>query len=98
MRVRPVPYVVVCYDVVSNRRRARLLRRLKGYLPHVQKSVFEGEMSEPRLLSLRELIRRETDPAEDTVRLYHLCGRCIPGTEVIGVGVYVEAGDAHEVV
>jgi CRISPR-associated protein Cas2 len=91
-------YVVVCYDVVCDRRRARLLKRLKGYLPHVQKSVFEGEISDARLVELRRVIGTVIDPAEDTVRLYHLCGRCIPATEVLGTGVYVERGDADEVV
>ena len=90
-------YVVVCYDVVSDRRRARLLRRLKGFLPHVQKSVFEGEVTDPRLLELRRMIAEEIDAAEDTVRIYHLCGRCIPATEVLGTGIYVERGDADEV-
>jgi CRISPR-associated protein Cas2 len=91
-------YVVVCYDVVSDRRRARLLKRLKGYLPHVQKSVFEGEVTDARVVELRRMILDEIDPAVDTVRLYHLCGRCIPATEVLGTGVYVETGDADEVV
>jgi CRISPR-associated protein Cas2 len=91
-------YVVVCYDVVSDRRRARLLKRLKGFLPHVQKSVFEGELTDARLVALRHMIAREIDPVEDTVRIYQLCARCIPATEVLGVGVYVETGDADEVV
>jgi CRISPR-associated protein Cas2 len=83
-------YVVVCYDVVSDRRRARLLQRLKAFLPHVQKSVFEGHVTDARLLELREMIQREIDWEEDAVRVYHLCGRCTPATEVIGVGTYVE--------
>ena len=91
-------YLVVCYDVVSNRRRARLLRRMKGFLPHVQKSVFEGEIGDAQVLALRRMILEEIDPAEDTVRIYHLCGRCIPATEVLGVGVYVERGDMDEIV
>jgi CRISPR-associated protein Cas2 len=91
-------YVVVCYDIVSDRRRARLLKRLKGYLPHVQKSVFEGEVSDAHLVNLRRLIAEEIDPTEDTVRIYHQCGRCIPATEVLGIGIYVERGDADEVV
>jgi CRISPR-associated protein Cas2 len=91
-------YLVVCYDVVSDRRRARLLKRLKDYLPHVQKSVFEGELADSRVVELRHKILQEIDPAEDTVRLYHLCGRCIPATEVLGVGIYVERGDADEVI
>jgi CRISPR-associated protein Cas2 len=91
-------YVVVCYDVVSDRRRARLLKRLKGFLPHVQKSVFEGELTEVRLVEMREMIVSIIDATEDTVRIYHLCGRCIPATEVLGTGVYVEAGDPDVVI
>jgi CRISPR-associated protein Cas2 len=90
-------YVVVCYDIVDDPRRTRLMRRLKGLLPHVQKSVFEGELSDSQVVQLRELIQREIDPSEDTVRIYQQCGRCIPATEVLGVGVYVERGDADEV-
>ena len=46
-------YLVVCYDVTNDRRRARLLRRLRGYLEHVQKSVFEGEVADGRVPALR---------------------------------------------
>jgi CRISPR-associated protein Cas2 len=92
-----VMYVVVCYDVVCDRRRARLLRKLKGYLPHVQKSVFEGELSDRRVLEMRAAILERIDPTEDTVRIYQQCGRCIPATEVLGQGIYVESGDADEV-
>jgi len=91
-------YLVVCYDVVGDRRRARLLRRMRGFLSHVQKSVFEGELADTRVPTLREMILREIDPTEDTVRIYSLCGRCIPGTEVLGTGVYIERGDVDEVV
>ena len=91
-------YVVVCYDIVSDRRRARMLKRMKGMLPHVQKSVFEGELTDARLLDMRQMIHKEIDLEEDTVRIYHQCRRCVPATEVIGVGVYVERGDADEVI
>jgi len=91
-------YVVVCYDVVSDRRRARLLKNLKGFLPHVQKSVFEGELTDRRLEELRRSVFREIDPEEDTVRIYHLCQRCVPAVEVLGTGVFVETGDADEVI
>ncbi len=90
-------YLVVCYDVVQNRRRGRLLRKMKEYLSHVQKSVFEGELEDSRLESLRKMILDEIDPAEDTVRIYHLCARCVPVTEVLGTGVYVEEEELDEV-
>jgi CRISPR-associated protein Cas2 len=81
-------HLVVCYDIVENRRRNRLLRKMKEYLSHVQKSVFEGELEDSRLESLRQMILEEIDPGEDTVRIYHLCGRCVRVTEVLGTGVY----------
>jgi len=49
-------------------------------------------------VALRQMILQEIDPVEDTVRVYHLCGRCIPATEILGIGVYVERGDRDEVV
>lgn len=91
-------YLVVCYDIVSDRRRARMLRKMKAYLPHVQKSVFEGELPDARHHQLRRIIQEVINPAEDTVRIYRVCERCIPATEVIGLGIYVERGDADEVV
>ena len=90
--------VVVCYDIVSDRRRARVFKRMKDYLPHVQKSVFEGELAETRLLALRKMIAEEIDPHEDTVRIYHQCARCQPATEIFGTGVYVERGNVDIVV
>ncbi len=91
-------YVVVCYDIVDNRRRNRVMRRAREYLTHVQKSVFEGEVADERVESLRQVLLKEIDPVEDTIRIYHLCRRCIPATEVLGLGIYVERGDADEVI
>jgi len=91
-------YVVVCYDVVEDRRRGRLMKRLREWLAHVQKSVFEGEIDEPELLKLRSTVLEEIDPVVDTVRIFHLCARCIPGTEILGTGVFVDKSDADEIV
>lgn len=82
--------VVVAYDIVADRRRGRVAKRMIGYLQRVQKSVFEGEVTEMRLESLRKLLRREMKLEEDSTRIYHLCARCLAATEVIGVGSYVE--------
>lgn len=90
-------YLVVCYDIVEDRRRNRLLRKMREYLSHVQKSVFEGELADDRLQSLRRMVLDEIDPAQDTVRIYHLCARCVPLTEVLGTGVYVDGEEVDEV-
>lgn len=91
-------YVIVCYDVVLDRRRNRLLRRLRELLTHVQKSVFEGEIDDGALVRLRSTILEEIDPEEDTVRVFHQCARCIPATEIIGTGAFVDTSDADEIV
>ena len=90
--------LVVCYDIVCDRRRGRVFQRMKAFLPHVQKSVFEGELADNRLLELRTMILREIDPAEDTVRVYQLCARCMPATELFGTGSYIEQDDQDEIV
>jgi CRISPR-associated protein Cas2 len=91
-------HLVVCYDIVDNRRRARLARKLRGYLDRVQKSVFEGEVAEDRLEPLRQMLLEEMDGATDMVHMYTLCARCVPAVEVLGVGIYVDTDDVDEVV
>ncbi len=83
-------YVIVSYDIVLDRRRRRIHQALGGYLAHVQKSVFEGELPESRYPKLLALLAREMDQEVDSVRVYRICERCRPATEVLGVGVYVE--------
>lgn len=90
-------YLVVCYDIVEDRRRTRLARKLREYLARVQKSVFEGPLDDSRLEPLRRMLLEEIDPETDTVRIYHLCGRCLSATEVIGTGTYLYSEERDEV-
>ena len=83
-------HVVVAYDIIDDRRRLRLARFLIGYLDRVQKSVFEGELEEKRYLLMKEGIDRRIEHAEDTVRIYHLCGRCKESDDIIGTGIWIE--------
>jgi CRISPR-associated endonuclease Cas2 len=69
-----------------------------GYLTRVQKSVIEGSLAEDRLEPLRRMLLEEIDPVTDTVRIYHLCGKCIPATEVLGTGTYLEVDESDEVI
>ena len=90
-----MPHVVICYDVVCDRRRTRIMHTLQQLLPHVQKSVFEGEIETPHLIQLRQQLQSMIEPTEDSVRIYSLCPRCIPATEILGLGHYV-SGDQHD--
>lgn len=91
-------HLVVSYDVSDDRKRARLAKFLLGYCDRVQKSVFEGEVAERRLETLRRGAGKRIDQTVDSVRIYTLCQRCQAATEIIGTGVYVEKGDESIVV
>lgn len=86
-------HLVVAYDVISDTRRNRLAKMLKGYLQRVQKSVFEGELTTRRLDAMKRAVKRVIDLEEDTVRVYQICARCVPATEIFGVGTFVEPPD-----
>ncbi len=87
-------HLLVCYDVPCNRRRARLAKRLRERIDRVQKSVFEGQLDERGYLELKAIVQDEIDPAEDNVRIYRLCRRCIVSVETLGVTIVV--GDPDE--
>lgn len=84
-------HLVVAYDVIDDGRRTRLAKFLLGYLDRVQKSVFEGEIQEGRFDRMRSGITEIIDQDEDSVRIYHLCARCIGAVDVIGAGEYIDA-------
>ena len=82
-------FLVVAYDVVRDRRRTRLHRRLEALLPRVQKSVFEGPLPDSALVGLEEAIGGSIDARADTVRVYHLCAACRARTDLYGVAARV---------
>ncbi len=69
-------FVLISYDITNDRKRYRVMKLLKNYGHRVQKSVFECELEEHHLLRLREQIRKEIVPEDDSVRYYILCRSC----------------------
>ncbi|MDY6892446.1 MAG: CRISPR-associated endonuclease Cas2 [Chloroflexota bacterium] len=84
-------YIVVCYDITSNRRRTRLHELLLGYGAPVQKSVFECNLTLTQFRQLRSRARRYVKGSGDSIRYYHLCGRCQGRTQEEGTPL-VETG------
>ncbi len=91
-------HLVVCYDVVTDKRRNKLHNRLHGFLRHVQKSVFEGHLPGKRYPKLLAMIRDTVDLHTDTVRIYHMCVGCHQLTELIGTSVTVPQAPVDVVV
>ena len=64
-------YVILSYDV--NAKRVAAARKIvKKYLRPVQRSVYEGSITESRLERLKAELLRRLDCAEDSVRVYKL--------------------------
>ena len=78
-------YVLV-YDIVDDRRRARLHRALKDYGTPVQRSVFEFDMGPKEAGKMMRRVERMISPEEDTVRLYRLCASCTREVHILGEG------------
>jgi hypothetical protein len=47
---------------------------------------------------MKDGIEGRIEHAEDTVRIYHLCGRCKESVEIIGTGVWIEEANEDVIV
>ncbi len=83
-------FVTISYDIVDNRRRAKVAKVLLDYGHRVQKSVFECDLDDGRFLKLKGKLESLIDWEEDSVRYYFLCARCRGNVEVSGWGVVRE--------
>lgn len=64
-------FVILTYDVESERL-SKIRKTCKKYLLSVQRSVFEGHLTEKRLRLLKEDVAKVIDPEKDHVILYLL--------------------------
>jgi CRISPR-associated protein Cas2 len=67
---------VVVYDVVDDRRRARLYKSLLAFGTPVQYSVFECWLTAAQFKALKAEVARRIRPRKDHVRYYYLCAAC----------------------
>jgi len=62
-------YVVVVYDTAVQRN-PKVLRICRKYLHHVQRSVFEGQLSEAQLRRFQAAVEDALDLSYDNVLVY----------------------------
>ncbi|MBN2124544.1 MAG: CRISPR-associated endonuclease Cas2 [Deltaproteobacteria bacterium] len=80
-------FCLVCFDIVADPARAKVVKVLKEYGGRVQKSVFEcPDLSEGRFLKMKSRIEDLIDAGEDSVRYYVLCRSCLEKVEFTGIG------------
>ncbi|WP_055591558.1 CRISPR-associated endonuclease Cas2 [Streptomyces hirsutus] len=62
-------YVVVVYDTLA-KRNSHILRTCRQYLHHVQRSVFEGQLSDAQLRRFQAAVESVLDLTYDNVLVY----------------------------
>jgi len=75
-------FVVVVYDISSDRRRTKLHDALLQYGSPVQYSVFECLLDAEGLTRMKRAVRKVIRPKVDQVRYYYLCQACLKKVEV----------------
>lgn len=79
-------FVIVCYDIVEDRRRNKVLKYLKGAGIHVQKSVFECYLNKNQIEQLKKKLQNLIDEKEDSIRIYIAPEYLVENTRVLGLG------------
>jgi CRISPR-associated protein Cas2 len=80
-------FIVVSYDIANDRRRARVLKTMKGYGRRVQFSVFECELSAVSFKRMHGQLFKIFAPKEDSIRFYFLDEDTVARIEAAGVGL-----------
>ncbi|QQP92185.1 CRISPR-associated endonuclease Cas2 [Skermanella sp. TT6] len=73
---QPVSRYIVCYDIIHDRRRARVAECLEGWGVRVQKSVFEVVLEKQHLAVMIRQLGRLMDAKHDSVNIYPVCASC----------------------
>lgn len=76
-------YAFLFYDV-GEKRVNRVFKICKQYLSHFQKSVFRGEITPSKLISLRKDINKVINPNEDFICIIKLLNGNVFGEEILG--------------
>ena len=83
-------FMVVAYDVQSDKRRTKLHKQLKNYGDPIQYSVFEFDLKPKQRETMIKVIKNNIKQKEDRVRVYDFCGRCRAKTLTFGDGQQID--------
>lgn len=66
---------LICYDIVSDRRRRRMARLLEGHGHRMHESAFTVNLNPSKLGRLKRRMALIVHPVDDHVVIYPLCER-----------------------
>lgn len=75
--------LAITYDISDDRVRTRVYKILEKYGAWKQYSVFELEINDIQRVKLEDEIREQIS-ADDKVRLYQFCERCVKNIKDLG--------------
>ncbi|MDU1413930.1 MAG: CRISPR-associated endonuclease Cas2 [Clostridium sp.] len=76
-------YAFLFYDV-NEKRVNRVFKVCKKYLSHFQNSVFRGEITPSKLISLRKDLKKVIDEQEDFICIIKVMNEGVYGEEILG--------------
>jgi len=77
-------FVIVSYDIVDNKQRTRLAKKMCNYGQRVQYSVFECIVDKQQYKQMKKEALKFVDLKKDSLRLYRLCNDCKRRIESFG--------------
>ena len=85
--------VLITYDITDAKRLRTLHRFLKDFGLNTQKSVFECDLDEEGIKTIRAFCKERLDLSSDSVRIYKICNTCINKVIISGQGIKVTQFD-----
>lgn len=76
-------WIILTYDIAV-KRSAKVLKTCRKYLIHVQRSVFEGNISEKKLKKLKWELEKIIVPEDDQIAIYEFDTLRYSSKEIIG--------------
>lgn len=77
---------LVSYDIPDTPRRTKIAKILDDFGDRVQYSVFECLIDGELLEKMTARLMKAVNEAEDSIRIYTLCGNCEKAIRIIGQG------------
>lgn len=78
-------FVIISYDISSRKVGDKVRKLCEKYLRRIQKSVYEGDITEKKLRYLKDKVVSAVDTATDSVIIYRFSPFAFPERERLGV-------------
>lgn len=78
-------FVIVSYDIVDNKQRTKLAKKMCNFGERVQYSVFECTINREQYKQMKKEALKFVNLEKDSLRIYRLCNDCKRHIESFGI-------------